>query len=277
MSEYHTQRNVLLTVIAAVGAILLGFLLGRTTGDDRAPIDAYAATQPGIAPADVAATATLPPAEAPAVTASPRPSSPASRPVVGERTTPPPPAPRPSVVEPPAPRVVSVSVPAGTQIELDLSQALSSQTAAVGDTVLAEVAETIWVDGRAAIPAGSLVSGQVTEAQAIKKIGGRATLGVTFDHIEVPGDEAAITAAWRREGKSETAKDAATIAAGAAVGTVAGNQAKKNDKGKVIGAILGAGIGTVIAAKTEGEAVELPAGSRLTLTLRDPVEVRVKG
>jgi outer membrane lipoprotein SlyB len=92
----------------------------------------------------------------------------------------------------------------------------------------------------------------------------------------VPGDEAAITAAWRREGKSETAKDAATIAGGAVVGTVLGNQAKKNDKGKVIGGILGGAIGTVIAAKTEGEPVELPTGSHLTLTLRDPVEVRVR-
>ena len=111
--------------------------------------------------------------------------------------------------------------------------------------------------------------------RALKKIGGRGLLALTFAEIRVPGDEAPITAAWRQEGKSETAKDAATIAAGAAVGAVAGNQAKDNDKGKVIGGLIDAGIGTLIASKTGGEPVELPAGSHLTLTLREPVEVRI--
>ena len=113
---------------------------------------------------------------------------------------------------------------------------------------------------------------------AESQLAGVAALGNisrTFAEIRVPGDEAPITAAWRQEGKSETAKDAATIAAGAAVGAVAGNQAKDNDKGKVIGGLIGAGIGTLIASKTGGEPVELPAGSHLTLTLREPVEVRI--
>jgi hypothetical protein len=168
-----------------------------------------------------------------------------------------------------------VTVPAGTKIELQLTEGVSSQSAAVGDRVVAEVAQTIWVDGRAAIPAGSRAEGAVTEVRPLKKIGGRGLLALTFAEIQVPGDEASITAAWRREGKSETAKDAATIAAGAAVGAVAGNQAKDNDKGKVIGGLIGAGLGTLIASKTGGEPVELPAGSHLTLTLREPVEVRI--
>ena len=86
--------------------------------------------------------------------------------------------------------------------------------------MVAEVTETIYIDGKPAIPAGSLAAGSVTEARPLRKIGGRGLLAVSFDHLEVPGDETDMSAAWRREGKSETAKDAATIAAGAAVGTV---------------------------------------------------------
>jgi hypothetical protein len=279
-SEYRTQRNVLLTAGAALAAIGLGFLIGRTTANPSAPAEDRS----------VYDTQASPPATSMADASTEMPATaPAGAPAPGTRYTPAPaagsaaPASRPSstpVTERPAPRpveTVTVTVPAGTKIELALENGLSSQTAGVGDAVVAEVTETIYVDGRAAIPAGSMAAGSVTEARPLRKIGGRGLLAVTFDHIEVPGDEASITAAWRREGKSETAKDAATIAAGAAVGTVVGNQAKKNDRGKVIGGILGGAIGTVIAAETEGEPVELAAGSHLTLTLRDPVEIRVRG
>jgi hypothetical protein len=272
-NEYRTQRNVLLTILAAVAAIGLGFLIGKSGGRgdaaDGTPYEVGAAptaTAPADAPAESTATPTSPAATPPRIPVVPPVS------IEAPATVRPAPGARPN-----APRVTTVTVPAGTRIELALESGVSSQTAGVGDPVLAQVTETIYVDGKAAIPAGSLAAGSVTEARPLRQIGGRGLLAVSFDHLEVPGDEASISAGWRREGKSETAKDAATIAAGAAVGTVVGNQAKKNDKGKVLGGILGGAIGTVIAAKTEGEPVELAAGSHLTLTLRDPVEIRVRG
>lgn len=236
MADYRLQRNALLIGFALVVAIVGGFVLGESKEKNG---------------------------EISQVAASGRPPEQG----LPERTQP--------LRTAPKREAVVLTVPAGTKIELELVQPLSSQTSGIGDAVRAEVSETIWVDGRAAIPAGSLAAGAVTEARALPKIGGRALLAVTFDEIQVPGDEAPIVASWRQEGKSETAKDAATIAAGAAVGTVAGNQAKKNDKGKILGGLLGAGIGTLIASRTEGVPVELPAGSHLTLTLREPVEVRL--
>ena len=273
MQEYRTQKNALWIAVGAVAAIALGFILGRVgRGDSAQRADDAIYDTASEAPATAPATA---PSEESATPTSP---SVASTPTVPRTTAPAPrpqsPAARPSA---PAPRYTTVTIPAGTKIGLALESSLSSQTASVGDPVLAEVTDTIYIDGKAAIPAGALAAGSVTEARPLRKIGGRGLLAVSFDHIEVPDDEATIAAAWRREGKSETAKDAATIAAGAAVGTVLGNQAKKNDRGKVIGGVLGGAVGTVIAAKTEGQPVELPAGSHLTLTLRDPVEVRVRG
>jgi hypothetical protein len=270
--ESRSQRNVVLLLATAFVAIALGFLMGRVAGGEGAEPAALSAT-PAEAPAPAAPVASpgavvdpaAPPPRTASVPARPTAGSSASR----ERL----PAAQP--VSRPAPQPVTVTIPAGTKIELQLAEGISSQTAAVGDTVFAEVSETIWVDGRAVIPAGSRAEGKVTEARPLRKIGGRGLLAMTFDEIHVPGDDAPITASWRREGKSETAKDAATIAAGAAVGAVAGNQAKDNDKGKVIGGLIGAGLGTLIASKTGGEPVELPAGSQLTLTLRDAVEVRL--
>jgi hypothetical protein len=220
------------------------------------------------------------PSERPA--AEPRESGPAGTRWSNEPETPPSasvpgssegPAAAPAPAAEPAP----IEVPAGTKIELVLGTAVSSQSAAVGDEIRAELAAPIRVDGEIAVPSGTRVVGRVTEAKALAKVGGRARLALAFESIELDGRTVPIAAYFAREGKSETGKDAATIAAGAAVGTVLGNQAKKNDRGKVIGAILGAGVGTAIAAKTEGETIELPAGARLELTLRDAVTVRGRG
>jgi len=177
--------------------------------------------------------------------------------------------------EPPPPPI-RATVGAGTRITLELLDGVSSQTAAVGAPVRARVVETIRVDGRAAIPAGSTVTGRVTEAKALRKVGGQAHLAIAFDRLERDGGGVPLEAYWARTGRSETGKDAATIAAGAVIGTVLGNQAKKRDRGKAIGAIVGAGVGTAIAASTEGETVELATGDVLELTLRSDVELLLR-
>ena len=303
MSEYRTQRNVLLTILVVIGAVALGFVLGRSRPASEAPRPGTALSQP----TEAAAVASPGPAEDSTdstTAATPLPAAEPAKPAASNPAPAPRPTakPAPAATEPPAaqsaveeepdsgtdqgsasapaprpePQIVRLEVPAGTRIELDLQSGLSSQTAAVGDTVAAEVSETIRVDGRPAIPAGTRVEGRVVEVHPLAKIGGHASLSVAFERLLLAEEDAPIVASWRREGKSETGKDAATIAAGAAVGTIAGNQAKKNDKGKAIGALIGAGLGTLIASKTPGETVELPAGSHLTLTLRDPVEVTIR-
>jgi hypothetical protein len=177
----------------------------------------------------------------------------------------------PSEPSPRAPR--SLIVPAGTRIDLTLDGGVSSQTASVGHAVTAELAAPLTVDGRTAVPAGSAVTGRVTEVSALRRVGGRAHLAIAFDAVEVDGRPVPIEAYWARSGRSETGKDAATIAAGAVLGTVLGNQADKNDRGKIVGGVVGAGIGTAIAASTHGDAVTLGPGASLQLTLRSDVEV----
>lgn len=170
-----------------------------------------------------------------------------------------------------------IEIPMGTKIELLLEQPVSSQSSQVGQSVVARLAAPIRVDGEIAVASGTRVVGRVSEAKALAKIGGQARLAIEFESLEVEPEPLGIAAYWAREGKSETGRDSATIAAGAAIGTVLGNQAKKNDRGKVIGAIVGAGVGTAVAAATPGEAIELPAGARLELTLRQAVVVSPPG
>jgi hypothetical protein len=164
-----------------------------------------------------------------------------------------------------------VTLPAGTPLRVRLHDGVSSQTAQVGDRFRAELAEPLVADGRSVFPAGTEVEGRVVLVQPLRKIGGRAQLGIAFDRLLAGGDELPIEASWSRVGKSETPRDAATIAGGAVAGAVIGNQAKKNDRGKIIGSILGAGAGAAVASKTRGDTIELPVGTELEVTLADSV------
>ena len=289
MSDARNSRILFFVVLLLVAAGA-GFLLGRAreAGSERAPAapaGASAATAPE-APAASRAVAREPASaqaeSAPFLPESGTRSRPSATSVRGEEESAeqagsasaaaPNPEPEPA----PEPAEVTVVVPAGTKIRLRLLEGVSSQTAAVGQAVDAEVGAPLAAEGVTAIPAGARVHGRVTEAHALKKVGGRARLALAFDSIVVAGRTVPIEAAFAREGKSETGKDAATIAAGAVVGTVLGNQSRHNDRGKVIGGLLGAGVGTAIAASTEGEKIELGPGAELELTLRADVPVRVR-
>jgi len=305
MADLRTQRNLAVGAAVVVAAILIGFLVGRGTRGGSAPVvgqpagaarpatSPTTAEAPDAAPASTAAAPATPrtPSPAPAVARAER-AEPDERRVepdkrraaaeraAGERWAQGEQSPadaEPAAAEraEPAPRVAeTLTVPDGTQISLALTAPVSSQTAVVGDGVEAELTEAVLVDGRSALPAGTRLSGRVTEATALKKVGGRARLALSFDSALVDGREVPIAAHFAREGKSETGKDAATIAAGTAIGIILGNQAKKNDRGKVIGGVVGAAAGTGIAAATKGETIELPAGTELRLTLRGAVQVR---
>jgi Glycine zipper 2TM domain len=177
--------------------------------------------------------------------------------------------------ERPVRRASSVTVPAGTTLDVELLETVSSQTSQVGDTVRARVAGSVHEDGVNAIPAGSEVIGVVSDAQALRRVGGRARLAIDFTELVLPsGQTVPIAASYSQIGKSETGKDAATIGAGAAAGGILGKQIEGDRRGTVIGAIVGAAAGTAIAAKTKGRQVTLPAGTSLSVSLQDSVTVR---
>ena len=189
------------------------------------------------------------------------------------------------VVEPaprPAPRRV-VDVPAGTSIAARLDGGLGSDTSQVGDAVSARVLDDVWADGVVAIPAGSTLQGTVSDAQGLRRVGGRARLAVDFHNVTLPdGESASLAARYQASGRSETRRDAPTIVGSAVGGAVLGNvlgkrQGRDRTKAGAVGAAVGAAVGTVIAARTDGEEVVLPAGSDLDLTLEAPVSVTVRG
>lgn len=174
------------------------------------------------------------------------------------------------------------TVPAGTRMSLELVETLASNRNQPGDRFRARVAHDVVVGGEVAIPAGSEISGVVTEAVALKKIGGRAKLGLEFTSVEPPsGSSSEIKASYLVVGKSETKKDAATIggaaAGGALLGRILGHQSDHDARGTSVGAVVGGAAGTAIAAKTKGQEVVLPAGHVIQVRLEAPADVTLRG
>lgn len=176
---------------------------------------------------------------------------------------------------PPPPPPPPITVPGGTQLTVALDQDLSSKTAVPGQPIEAKVANSIMIDGRVAVPAGSRVSGTVTDViSGSRKIGAVPTLGLSFDSLVLPdGQRIPINGELVEHGASEKGRDTAKILGGAAAGAVLGHQVKGNDGGKILGGLLGGAIGAVAARKT-GTEVQLTAGTELTISLAGSFEVK---
>jgi hypothetical protein len=170
---------------------------------------------------------------------------------------------------PPPPLVV----PAGTTLTVALSSAVSTKTAKVGDPISAQVVSDVLVGNRVAVPAGSRVSGTVTQVvSGSNKIGGVPVLGLRFDTLQLVGGQSMpISGEIVQQGRSDTGMDTAKILGGAAAGAVVGHQVD-DDKGKVIGGLLGGAAGAVAAKKTGAE-VQLAQDSTLAIALGAPIEV----
>lgn len=184
-------------------------------------------------------------------------------------------------VEEPAPvrKLIEVVVPAGTLVDVEFEDSLSSATSVLGERFQSRVVADVSVDGERVIPAGSMVFGSVTEVVPQKKIGGQARIALSFDRLELPsGESVAMQASFAEAGQKQTRKDAATIGGSAAGGAILGRviDRKNKDKGSVIGAIVGAAVGTAVAANNAGDDVEIPVGTVLALRLDNRVILTVE-
>jgi hypothetical protein len=177
----------------------------------------------------------------------------------------------------PAPAWRELVVPAGTQLEIRLDEAVASDTSRVEEAVRATLVDTVEVHGVTAIPAGSAVTGNVTKARRSGKVKGVAELAIRFDSVRPAGGEARYgvrTGLVTRRAATTRKKDALSIAAPAAGGAILGGLLG-GKKGALIGTTIGGGAGTAVVLSTRGKEVRLPRGAILAIKLLEPVTVRV--
>jgi hypothetical protein len=180
----------------------------------------------------------------------------------------------PSRVEPASPRstssVGSVEIPVGTEVDVRLQNSLNSGTAQVEDRFEGTTVADLNIDGRLAIPSGSVVRGVVTAVEPGTRTNRTSKMTVSFDQVTVNGRSypirGTVTQAIEGEGiRGEAGRTAAGAGVGAIIGGILGGF-----KGALAGILIGGG-GTIAA--TEGKDVELPQGSILRVRLDSPVQI----
>ncbi len=192
---------------------------------------------------------------------------------------------------PPAAKKAQVEVVSGTHIPLVLHNAISTRSAKPGDPVYFETIFPVMVDGHVVIPAGSYVSGEITESKRPGRIKGRGELMMKLTEMILPngymvnlnamphgagtGGGEKVNNEGQIVGDSDKTSDVGTVirsteagtGIGAGVGAAAGNIGKGVGIGAGVGAV--AGLGAVLL--TRGPDAELPRGSTLEAVIERPI------
>ena len=175
-------------------------------------------------------------------------------------------------------------VAASTELRATLDTPLSTKTSQVGDTFTSTLVEPVrGSSGQVAIPAGSKIHGEVTEAEQGKTVAvlrGKGKLNMHFRDVQLPDGttvplSATLISVHSTKSKTNTGSEGEVqsgntagrtvkdVGIGAGIGTVAGLIFGSALKGLAIGALAGGGY--VLA--TNGKEVQLPAQTGLVLRL----------
>lgn len=188
--------------------------------------------------------------------------------------------------------------PAGLVIPISLSSGISTQVAKAGDVIQASVSQTVML-GDSMIPAGSVVMGTITDAEAGRMLGRSGSLGVKFNRLRTPdgietpisahlvggigkytdgnGDEVVKGETWKGKVVQAGVRGAIGAGTGAALGTAVGAIAG-GGRGVGKGAWSGTAIGgTVGVAQSlllrKGKDVNVQAGTAMQIQLDAPVSI----
>jgi len=167
------------------------------------------------------------------------------------------------------------TLPEGTVITVRLNERVSSKDSSPGDRFTATVAQPVQVDGKDVIPKGATVTGTVTDAKALGKIKGSATLRLVLDSVTVNDTKydihtSAVARSMQGKGKRTAEFGGGGAAAGALIGGLAGG-----GKGLGIGLLAGGAAGLAGGAFTGNKDIVLPAETLLSFKLLKPVDVKM--
>jgi len=226
---------------------------------------------PAVEPTPPPAPITQPPApivrsEPPPAPVAPPPAPPPA-PVV--LATPPPPPP------PAAPVVHTITLIAGTDIPVRITQTLDSATTQTGDKFTGALAADLLLDGMVVLPQGTPVTGHVDAAQDATHFKGSSLLTISLNAINRKGEHIEVaTEEYTKQGEGRGKNTAEKVGGGAAVGAILG-AIIGGGRGAAIGSAAGAGVGAGAQGVTRGQQVQIPSETVVRFKLSDPVIVHV--
>lgn len=169
-----------------------------------------------------------------------------------------------------------VTLPAGTVLPIDLLTSVGSDISRVEQPVEGRLRAAVRSNGVEVLPAGTRLSGHVTQAQRPGRVKGRGLIALRFTRIDTPGEGTSriSTAQISRLAPATKQQDALKIVAPAAAGAVIGRVAGGKGAARK-GAVIGGAAGTGYVLSTRGKEVRLGQGANLSVRLTAPLTVRV--
>ena len=165
----------------------------------------------------------------------------------------------------------TVTIPVGTEVNVRLQSTLDSDTAEVEDRFFATFVEDLRVQGRVAVPSGAEVRGVVSNVERSSRTRRGASLTLTFDQLSTAGQTYPVRMTLTEAQETGLRDEADRIGLGCGCrwrdrwtpGWCQGCPDRHPHRG-----------GWTVAA-TQGEDVELPAGTLLRIRFDSPVDVRL--
>jgi hypothetical protein len=184
-----------------------------------------------------------------------------------ERKAPPPPPPDPAKA--PAP----VTLPAGTMLNVRLTQAIDVDAAQLGGVYKSLLDDPVMIGGKVVVPRGAMVMLQAVKVEQAGKMKGSDNITLKANSLAFGGNKYEIvTTQVESKGGGEGKKTARKVGGGAGLGAIVGGIAG-GGTGAAIGAAAGAATGAIVASQGT-EHLQLPAETRIQFSLGAAVTVR---
>ena len=244
------------------GKIVEGMFMGGDSKSVRVLLDDGSVSEIPLEEAIAVEFAARKPKPAPAPAAKPSPAPAAQAPAPAS-------APKPA----PAPAPKAVTVPAGTMLNVRLTQAIDVDTSATGQTFKAIVDDPVMIGGSVVIPRGASAVLQAVKVEQSGKMKGSDKISLKVNSIGFGGMVHEVTTSYvETKGKGEGKKTTRKVAGGAGLGAIVGGIAG-GGSGAAIGAAVGGVTGGAISAGGE-EHLQLAAETRLQFQLTAAVNIR---
>ena len=189
----------------------------------------------------------------------------------------PPPVKAPAAPPPPPPKPVveTITIPAGTDLPVRISESLETGKVQTGDQFHGALADNLVINGQTALRRGTSVTGVVTDAKDATRFRGRSELSLQLQRVKTANKTLPVsTDALVRQGKPRGKDTALKAGGGALFGTLLGALAG-GGRGALMGAAAGGAAGTGANAITRGQQVQIPSESILHFKLSQPLTVTI--
>ena len=165
-------------------------------------------------------------------------------------------------------------MPAGTTLNVRLTQAIEVDASQAGMKFKALVDDPVMIGGAIVIPRGASATVQAVSVQQSGKMKGSDKISLKLNSIGFGGMVYQVASDYvETKGKGEGKKTARKVGGGAGLGAIVGGIAG-GGSGAAIGAAVGGATGAAVAAGGE-EHLKLPAETRLQFQLSAAVAIRL--